>query len=105
MNEQNQQRTVRVTLDLDINVHAVKAFQRGANVKFGVAASRVRSALRNFVLDELPNVVLVMNEDGTAECGIAGEEGFAQSDPGVIDASLLFGRPSAFAPVISAEIE
>lgn len=107
MTEQNnnQQRTARLTIDLDVNVHAIRAFQRNADTTFSVSASRIRSAIRNFLIDSLVDGVLVMNEDGTAEVGIAGEEGFTQGASGVIDASLLFGRPSAFAPVIGSTEE
>lgn len=97
MPQDNQQRTVRLDLQLDVNVHLVRAAQRQMDVPFGVARSRIRAAVRNFLLEELPSAALAVNDDGGAELGFAGEEGFTQGDKGIVDASLLFGRPSPFA--------
>lgn len=83
-----------LTIDLDVNTHLVKALQGSLDCNFAVARGRFRSALRNAILDVLPEMVTRTEEDGSVSVGFVDDEGFAQGDAGVVDASLLFGAPS-----------
>ncbi len=94
--DHSEKKTVRLDMQVYVNVNMVDAAQRQMNVKFGVARSRIRAAARNFLLQEFASAVLAVNEDGTVEIGYVDEDGFGQDDEGVIDASLLFGKPSPF---------
>lgn len=83
-----------IQIDLGINTHIVKAVQSNLDCSFGVARGRIRAALRNAILDVLPEMVTRIESGGNVSVGFVGEEGFNQGDEGVIDASLLFGIPS-----------
>lgn len=95
-NDQREQRAVRLDIQVDVNVHMVRGAQRQMDVPFGVARSRIRAAARNFLLQEFGSAVLAVNGDGTAEIGYTDDEGFGQDDEGVVDANMLFGKPSPF---------
>ena len=90
-------RTVRLNLDVDVNVHILRAAQKEMNQPFGVATGRVRAALRNAVLESMSGMVLRLSPEGVVTIGCAGDEGFSLGDTGVVDASLIFGNSSPLA--------